>query len=293
MESIEHPQVPGENVSPPANRARRKWQVAWRVVRLLLIAYLVVLMAALFLEQRLIFFPSRYPDGDWSEAGDDIEDIFFESEDGVRLHGWYLPTAPARAAVLFFHGNAGNVSHRLDMLRHLRSTQRVTVFAIDYRGYGKSQGRPTEAGIRRDARAALDWLAKQENISKRQVVLMGRSLGGAVAVDLAAQYGARGLVLESTFSSLPDVAAYHYPWLPVRLLMRTRFDSLAKIGRYQGPLLQSHSPQDEIVPYRSGRELFEASTSRPKVFFDIPNGSHNMPQPPTYDRAVDQFLSGI
>ena len=139
--------------------------------------------------------------------------------------------------MLFCHGNGGNITHRVDALKMLHRRAGVSVLIFDYRGYGRSEGKPSEAGVLADARAARAWLAAREKIAEADVVLMGESLGGAVAVDLAARDGARALVLESTFSSLPDVAAYHYPWLPVRWVMRTRFDSAGKIGDYHGPLL--------------------------------------------------------
>jgi fermentation-respiration switch protein FrsA (DUF1100 family) len=152
---------------------------------------------------------------------------------------------------------------------------------FDYRGYGRSAGSPSEAGVLADARAARDWLAKRAQIEPQQVVLMGESLGGAVAVDLAAADGARALILENSFNSLPDVAAYHFPWLPVRWLMRTRFDSASKIGRYHGPLLQSHGQPDHVVPYAFGVKLFEAA-NEPKRFITYPGFDHNDGRPPAY-----------
>ena len=158
---------------------------------------------------------------------------------------------------------------------------------FDYRGYGRSEGTPSEAGVLADARAARTWLARRAGIGENQIVLMGRSLGGAVAVDLAAD-GARGLVLESTFTSMPEVGHAAMPWLPVRTLMQTQFNSLAKISNYHGPLLQSHGTADRLIPYAMGRQLFEGA-NEPKQFIAIAGGDHNDPQPTTITRRSSSF----
>ena len=242
----------------------------------------------MFLEESFIFFPSRYPDGDWNPPALEFEDVHFQSADGTRLHGWYFPCENPRAVVLFSHGNAGNLSHRAETARVLRQRVGVSVMLYDYRGYGRSEGRPAEKGILADGRAARTWLADRAGLSADEIVLMGRSLGGAVSVDLA-QDGARALVLESTFTSIPEVGALHYPWLPLRLLLHTRFDSLAKINSYRGPLLQSHGNADGLVPYAIGRRLFEAA-NEPKQFFTVEGGDHNDPQPLEFYDQLAQFL---
>jgi uncharacterized protein len=164
------------------------------------------------------------------------------------------------------------------------------VLIFDYRGYGRSEGKPSEAGVLADARAARAWLADREQLSSSDIVLLGESLGGAVAVDLAARDGARALVLESTFSSLPEVAAHHYPFLPVRWLMQTRFDSAAKIGDYHGPLLMAHGDADTIVPLSFGRRLFE-SANQPKRFLLLPHHDHNDPMPRAFYDAVAKLAA--
>jgi len=244
------------------------------------------------IEESLIFFPIRYPEGDWQPEGLTFEDAWFEAADGVRLHGWYLPHERPRATVLFSHGNAGNLSHRAEAMHVLNQMVAVSVLIYDYRGYGRSEGKPDEKGVLADARAARKWLARREGIPETDVVQMGRSLGGAVAVDLAAADGARAVVLESTFTSMPDVAAWHYRWLPVRLFMHTRFDSLSKIARYHGPLFQSHGDADTIVAYECGRKLFEAA-NEPKQFLTIPGGDHNDFQPRQYYEKLIEFLDGL
>ena len=273
-----------------AKRNKPRWyQLRFRVILAVPIAYLLWVVLLMIFEEALIFFPMRYPEGDWQADWLAREDAWFETGDGVKLHGWYAGHEDPRAVILFCHGNAGNVTHRAETLHTLHEFVGASVLIFDYRGYGRSEGNPYEEGILADARAARAWLAQREGIAEKDVVMMGRSVGGAVAVDLAAKDGARGLVLESTFSSMPDVAAYHYRWLPVRWLMRTRFNSLAKIGDYHGPLLQSHGDADTIIPYRFGRRLFDAA-NEPKQFVTLPGRDHNDPQNREYYHALIAFL---
>jgi len=168
----------------------------------------------------------------------------------------------------------------------------VTVLIFDYRGYGRSEGKPSERGILEDGRAARAWLANREKVPEEKLVVMGESLGGAVAVHLAAEKQARALILESTFTSLPDVGKHHYPIFPVRLLMRSRLDSLAKIKEYRGPLLQCHGDADTIVPYKLGRRLFEAA-NEPKQFITFRGGDHNDLRDREYYEKLAAFLDGL
>jgi hypothetical protein len=270
---------------------RRTAALGWRVVRVPLYSYVGVVVLLVALENRLIFGPVRHPGGTWQPAGLVFEDVQFTAADGVALHGWHVPHLDPRAYVLFAHGNGGNVTYWAEEYAILHELG-AAVFAFDYRGYGRSQGAPDEAGVLADARAARAWLARRAGISEQDVVLLGVSLGGAVAVDLAAADGARGLILQNTFSSLPEAAAVHFPWLPVRWLMRSRFDSAAKIARYRGPLLQTHGDQDEIVPLALGRRLF-AAANQPKRFVLCPGGGHNDPLPPAFVAALGEFLSDL
>ncbi|MGO8690635.1 MAG: alpha/beta hydrolase [Thermoguttaceae bacterium] len=274
-----------------APRRSRRWPgLAWRVVRAPLIAYLVLLLVMCFLEDSFIFVPSGPAEGDWHPPGLVFEEARFQAADGRRLHGWYLPHQGPHAAILFLHGNGGNITHRAEALRMLHDRVGASVLIFDYRGYGRSEGRPSQQGVLADARAARKWLAAREGRRENQLVLLGESLGGAVAVDLAAADGAQALVLESTFTSAPDVAAHHYPWLPVHWLMRTRLDSLSKIAAYHGPLLESHGRPDTIIPFALGRRLFEAA-NEPKQFFTIPDRDHNDPRPDEYYDALAKFLA--
>jgi uncharacterized protein len=302
-------------------RSSRFGAMAWRLGRAALVAYLLFILFVMFLENALIYFPVVYPGGNWKPDGLVFEDAWFQSADGTRLHGWYVPrkneeavkgTVPfsrttaeqwtarksgqspespknAPVALLYCHGNGGNLSHRAEALEKLHRLPGVSVLIFDYRGYGRSEGKPSEEGVLADARAARDWLAKKENIRPADVVLLGESLGGAAAVDLAARDGARAIVLESTFSSLPDVAAYHYPILPVRWLMHTRLDSAGKIGAYRGPILQAHGDVDTIVPIEFGRRLFEAA-NKPKQFLKLAGHDHNDMMPAEYYDELAKFL---
>lgn len=246
------------------------------------------------IEQRLIY-PGAV--GGASAAApqsplDDSVEARFIADDGVHLHGWFYDHPNPRAVVLFCHGNAGSVAEWSDVAEQLRNQHHVAVLVFDYRGYGQSEGKPDELGILRDARAARRWLSRHTGVAEPDIVLMGRSLGGAVAVDLAAEDGARGLVLASTFSSLPDVAAHHMPWLLPRWNMTQRLNSADKIARYKGPLLQTHGDADRVVPIQSARKLFDAARE-PKQFLVIPGADHNDPQNEASHEMLEQFLDAL
>lgn len=262
-------------------------------MRVLLFAYVGILVLLLLFERSLIFFPSRHPAGLWQLQPPWAEDVSFTAADQTRLHGWYAAHDDPLAVVLFAHGNAGNLTHRVDVLQHLHRDLHCSVLMFDYRGYGKSEGRPSEAGVLQDGWAARDWLAERSGVDPSDLVLMGRSLGTGVVVDLAARDGAGALVLHSAYPSMPDVAARHYPWLPVRWLMRTRLDSASKIGHYDGPLLQVHGDQDEIIPAELGRQLFDAAPSEQKQWLTFRGIGHNDPPPETFYAALREFLSGL
>jgi hypothetical protein len=243
-------------------------------------------------ERSFVFYPRRYPEGNWQPLGLPVEDAWFKSSDDTKLHGWYLSHPQPRGVVLYCHGNGGNVTFCGEAMRLLHDWVGVAVLAFDYRGYGRSEGTPSETGVLADARAARAWLAIRAGVDEKDILLLGRSLGGGVAVDLAANDGARGLVLESTFTSLPDVASDHYPYLPAQALMYIRFDSLSKIGRYHGPLLQSHGDADKVVAYSLGKKLHEAANP-PKQFITIPGGDHNDPQNEQYYQALAVFIDRL
>jgi fermentation-respiration switch protein FrsA (DUF1100 family) len=194
------------------------------------------------------------------------------TEDGETLSAWWVRAPRARGAFLLLHGNAGNISHRLGYATLFRKLGYSTLL-VDYRGYGESTGSPSEEGTYLDAKASWEWLTQARGIAPAEIVIFGESLGGGVATWLAAGRKPRGLVLASTFTSIPDLAGDLYPFLPVRALTRVRYDSLSRLGAIDAPVLIMHSRDDEIVGYKHARRLFEAARE-PKRFFEL-SGGHN------------------
>ncbi len=266
---------------------------AWRLLRPVLVIYLLVVLMLSAFERWLVYPAPPHAGADWIAADLPHEDIHFTAHDGVRLHGWYVPHPNPRAAVLFCHGNGEHVARLAPTLALLRERTGVSVFAWDYRGYGHSGGKPHEKNLLADARAAQLWVAAREGIRPEDVVLYGRSLGGAVAVGLAAEHPVRGMVLERTFADMIETAAYHFPWLPVKWIMRNRYPSAQRIAAYQGPLLQTHGTADRIVPFEMGKRLFDAATTPHKRFFVVEGGDHNGPQPDEFYEALGEFLDEL
>ena len=269
-----------------------RWLI--RLVRTALLFYLLLaVLLMIFLENYLIYPGVRRRGQDWEPQDLAYQAVYFSSADGTRIHGWYLEHDAPRAQVLVCYGNGDNVAAMAGYLGGLRDRFQVSVLAFDYRGYGRSAGRPQEAGVLADGHAAQQFLANRAECDVSDVVLLGRSLGGAVAVDLAARNGARALILERTFTSIPDVAHAQFPWLPVRWLLKTQFDSLAKISQYSGPLLQSHGTVDQVVPFELGRQLFDAAPAVPKRFVSMPGVGHNEPPTMAYHRALEAFFDRL
>lgn len=240
------------------------------------------------LDELILFQPTRYPAGDWSPDGLKFQDVKLKSADGTRLHAWFCPAENSRASVLFLHGNAGHLASRAEFLKVLQQDLRVDVLIVDYRGYGKSEGRATIEGAIADVRAASRTLASMTGVRESELILWGRSLGGALAVQLAAQIQPRGLIVQSSFSSLKETAAEHFPRL-AWLVGRKRLNSVEKIARYHGSLLQCHGTSDRVISFASGQRLFEAA-NEPKRFLRHEGLGHNDQTPASFFREVDQFL---
>lgn len=221
-------------------------------------------------ERQVIFYPEKKIEFLPAAAGLEHKDVFFRSTDNVKLHGWFIPVGSSRCTILFCHGNAGNVGDRLEKLKFFHGLG-CSTFIFDYRGYGKSAGSPSEKGLYRDAQAAYDYLVAQA-IPKLKIIGFGESLGGAVIIDLASRNELKAVMLEGTFSCAKDMAQVMYPYLP-HWLFWTRWDSLTKIKSVIVPKLFFHSPEDEVVPYRLGRKLFEFAPE-PKEFIEL-RGNHN------------------
>jgi uncharacterized protein len=238
------------------------------------LAYGALAAYVYFGQDRLVYFPEigreiRATPGDVGLA---YETLTLKTEDGEQLHGWFVPHQQARGVVILFHGNAGNISHRLEYLSMFQRLGLSTLI-FDYRGYGRSTGKPSEKGLYRDAEAAWKLVVGERGIPADRIVLLGESLGGAVAAWLAARERPAALILASVFTSVPDMGSELYPWLPIGWLARMRYDTQAALKDVTCPVLVAHSPDDEIVPYRHGRALFEAA-SGPKAFLELAGG-HN------------------
>jgi uncharacterized protein len=228
-----------------------------KLVLIAVSAYLAACAAAWAMQDQLIFHPKS---GDGPDPGSrqlEFETVYLSNPDGVVLHGWYLPApkdAIAPHHVLFLHGNAGRLSQRLHTLHTLHNLGHATLI-IDYRGYGLSTGSPSESGLYEDADTAWKHLTAVRGIDPAKIILYGRSLGGAVASELATRQVVGGVILESTFTRLADVATIQYPWLPVTLLLRSHFDTLAKLPHIRAPVLIAHSREDQLVPYELAQAL--------------------------------------
>jgi fermentation-respiration switch protein FrsA (DUF1100 family) len=260
------------------------------------VVYVGVLLLLLALENRLLFHPIRAAD-EWLDPAAfhlTAEDVELRTADGVRIHGWWCPLketvqSPIGGALLYCHGNAGNLSHRAYLIPSWLRYVQVPVFIFDYPGYGKSEGKPTEAGCYAAGEAAYEWLVQTKGIPPERIWLLGGSLGGGVAVELASRKPHGALILTKTFTSAPDVGQQTFPFLPVRWVMRNRFENLAKIGKCRRPVFIAHGTADSLIPFSHGQRLFEAA-NEPKRFFILENAEHNDLLPPEFFHSVRDFL---
>lgn len=263
----------------------------WSIIGLVISLYVGLVVILFFFQAHFIYFPTSAMAGRPTLIGLDYEDIRFETTDGVSLSGWFVPVEGSKKVVLFFHGNAGNISHRLESLAHFHQLG-LNVFIIDYRGYGQSQGRISEQGTYLDAEAAWHYLVEERQVEPENIILFGRSLGGAVATWLAEKHAPQALILESTFTSVPALGARQFPFLPVRLLARIRYNTLERLPRVKCPVLIVHSPDDTLIPYSHGRQLFQAAPE-PKDFLEL-RGGHNegfIISGPGYQDGLQAFIT--
>lgn len=226
------------------------------------------------LDDRFVYFPAPWEEGDWRESsGLPLEDVWTRAEDGTRLFGWYVEPPDAEAVLLWCHGNAGNIIHRLDQMagfyRH-----RLACFIVGYRGYGRSEGAPAEEGLYLDAQAAYDHLVKERGVAPRRLIGYGQSLGAAVVGELALRRRLAGLVLEAAFPSVAAVARRHYAGVPVDLLVRARYDLAARLPKVDVPVLVLHGDRDSIIPLEMGKAVYDAARE-PKEFYRVPGADHN------------------
>lgn len=246
-----------------------------RYARLLVLAlgtYAGVLVLVAMFQTRLIYFPDREYQGTPAEVGLHFEEVTLAADDGIQIAAWYIPVDAAKGTVLIAHGNAGNLSNCLPTIA-IFHRMGLNVLAFDYRGFGSSEGRPTELGTYRDAEAAWSHLVTTRREPPERIVLFGRSLGGAVMIELARRRAAAALITESAFTSMADVGQWHYPLLPVRWMLRHRYESITKVPQVRCPKLFVHPRDDSIVPFAMGQALFEAAAD-PKELLEVP-GDHN------------------
>jgi fermentation-respiration switch protein FrsA (DUF1100 family) len=243
---------------------------------LLILFLLLVLLFSLFytkVENFFVFFPQSSFDFTPEGYGLDYKDIYFETNDGKRLHGWFFPVKHGGPTLLFCHGNAGNISHRLDNIRYLLG-EGLQVFIFDYRGYGKSSGRPSEQGLYQDGLAAFDHLVRNMHVPPEDIIPFGRSLGAAVAIEVAMRRRVTALIVESAFTSTRDMAKRMLLFLPLVPFLPANYDNLEKIRRLPIPKLIIHGELDEIVPFSMGKRLFD-SAPPPKYFLPLTVAGHN------------------
>jgi fermentation-respiration switch protein FrsA (DUF1100 family) len=266
---------------------------------LLSIAGLVLLGYAIFagfvylVQPRLLYYPdvpTRELTATPGRIGLDYESVTLSTDDGVRLSAWFIPHSSSRATLLFFHGNAGNISHRLESIRLFHGLG-LAVFIIDYRGYGESEGSPTEAGTYLDAMAAWRYLVDTRQIPPQDIVIFGRSLGGAIAAELARRTRPGALIVESSFTSVPNMAARLYPWLPARWISRFHYDTLGALEAVACPVLVMHSREDDIIPFAEGEQLY-AHAREPRRFLALRGGHGDgfLASGERYIQGIDDFL---
>jgi fermentation-respiration switch protein FrsA (DUF1100 family) len=269
-------------------RSWRNW-LGWLLRRVVI--YYVVIVAVLLLLENFLVYPATPASVDWqAPVSSPTNDVEFHSSDGTRLHAWWCPHPDTKDALLFAHGNGGNLSHRGWLVEEIKQTLGVSVLIFDYPGYGKSEGRSSEQGCYAAADAAYDWLTSVQRVPPERILLYGESLGGGVMVDVASRRPHRALILDRTFSSLPDVASSRLFIVPTRLIMRNRYDNVSKIDKCHRPVFAMHGDADSIIPYRLGERLFQAA-NEPKRFFPMPGVDHNHPLPVSALLALKEFLT--
>lgn len=258
------------------------------LIAALLAGYALLLALLWWGQSGLVFhpdMPGREVRNTPADAGLDFESLRIRTEDGETLAGWFVPGSSLDGpVVLFLHGNAGNIGHRIETLDMLHAAEAATLI-IDYRGFGESTGSPSEKGTHRDARAAWDWLVHERGIEPGRIVIFGRSLGSAVGTRLAAEVRPAGLILEAAFTSIVELGGHHYPWAPVRWLSRFRYDTEAWLAEVESPTLLAHARDDEIVPFEHAERL--ARIRPPVVDLLVLDGGHNDAMFASYQRYTE------
>ena len=267
----------------------------WKLVIVLIGAYAALSFYVYYIQADLLYFPNtpgRKLVATPENIGLHYQNVEFVTDDKISLHGWFIPNKTAKATVLFFHGNAGNISHRLDSIEIFHRLG-LNVFIFDYRGYGQSEGKVSEKGTYQDAEAAWNYLLNRQGISEKQIIIFGRSLGASIASWLASKHRPAALIIESGFTSVASMGQRIYPFLPVRWLTHFKYDTKKYVKNISCPVMIAHSRDDEIIPYAEGREIFQA-TPEPKHFLEM-RGGHNdgfIVSGSTYIEGLRVFING-
>jgi hypothetical protein len=256
-----------------------------------IIIFLLLLNGLMYLRQpNMVFYPLSAHDQTPGNWGLEYEDVFLDADDDIQLHGWFIPREGASKVVLFFHGNAGNISHRGESIKIFHRLG-LNVFIIDYRGYGKSTGKPSEKGMYADAKSAWQYLNRERVIYEDDIIIFGRSLGGVIASQLASEVDAGKLIIESAFSSSRDMARKIFPVMSNVIFMRYCFNAVENVKQIQSPILIAHSLDDDIIPFSLGKKIFKAA-NEPKSFFRM-RGDHNsgfLTSQPEYEQELRAFI---
>lgn len=264
-----------------------------RIVVFVLIGYLFLLLLLMYNENSLVFPGSSVDRGNWAPTHFHFEDVSLTAADGVQIHGWYFKHPSARHVGLYFHGNAENVAEVGETVDRLRESCQMSILVIDYRGFGKSNGSPTEKGVVADGLAAMDWVCERTNKQPNDIVVIGRSLGGGVANQVVGKTGCKALVLHSTFSTIQETAAKKYFYVPVKLLMQNKFDSVSQIKKIKAPTRIFHGDVDRLIPFDQGKKLFAASGSDDKKFYKLAGFGHNGYSPELFWQETQRFLEEL
>ena len=271
-------------------KTRTRVSLLLKILRAIGIAYLIALVLLVFFERSLLYPNPNAATGDWNPPGIDFEDVWLAAADGTKLHGWYLPCENSRGSVVFFHGNAEDIASCGPEMSRWRDLLNVTILVMDFRGYGKSGGKPGEAALVADGILSANWLAKRQGVPRDQIVPWGRSIGGGVAAGVAEANKPRALIMECTFDSLANVAAEHVPWAPVRWLMSNQYKSSKRLANFMGRYIQWHGDEDRVVSLASGKRLFATVGSDKKSFFLAAGCGHNDPAPYEFKSAVQALF---
>jgi uncharacterized protein len=286
------PKVFSMEQTPTPIRRQHRMRL-FRVFGVVFASWGCVLILLMMLERTLLYPMPDVSFGDWAPSDIVFEDVWIEVQDSTRLHGWYLPHASPSAAVVFFHGNGEDVSWCGPEMSMWRDELGVSVLVMDYRGYGKSEGKPGEKQLVADGVVACKWLAQREQIHVSDIVLWGRSIGGGVAAGVAESTKPRAMVMECTFDSLTNVASHHMPWVPVRWLMSNKYPSSRRLKDYRGELIQWHGNADNIVPLDSAIKLHQAIPSTSKVLTIGNQLGHNDPSPDEFKVHVRDLFKRL